>query len=149
MEFPSKWILAFTQRAQFANRNLLGPEQFGIGGYNTVRGYDMRDVNADNAITASGEVRTPPMQLLSSLKRMDIEEELRFLWFLDYGIGWSDQRVQEERKSIYLLGTGPGLRYHIGTNLVARLDWGMKLHNVDFLGDTSWGRLHFAVLISY
>lgn len=149
IELPNKWTFAFTQRAQLANRNLLGPEQFGIGGYNTVRGYDMRDVNSDNALTASGELRTPPMRIVSAMKNIDIDEELRLIWFLDYGIGWNHQRINGEKASIYLLGIGPGLRYHIGTNLTAYLDWGIKLRDVSFLGDTSWSRVHFSVLISY
>ena len=39
-----------------SNCNLLGSETFGLGGYDTVRGYDQRDINTDDGLLLSGQI---------------------------------------------------------------------------------------------
>ncbi len=45
--------------SQFASGNLIGGEQLGIGGWSTVRGYDEREVNADEGWWIRNEFWTP------------------------------------------------------------------------------------------
>ena len=49
---------------QVSNKNLLGSEQFGVGGYQTVRGYDAYAAVGDEGILIKNEIRSPAMTLL-------------------------------------------------------------------------------------
>ncbi len=147
---PADWSLVFKNSMQLSNRNLLSSETFGLGGYNTVRGYDQNDTNTDNGLLLSGEIVTPTMPLLTYRKSNGIlQDQLQFLWFLDYGLGWNNIRLPKEPNSFWLMGTGPGLRYNWGTYLTVRLDWGIKLHKIRLVDDPSFSVLNFGVLLSY
>ncbi|MCB1108624.1 MAG: ShlB/FhaC/HecB family hemolysin secretion/activation protein [Chlamydiia bacterium] len=147
---PRDWSLVLKNSVQLSNRNLLSSETFGLGGYDTVRGYDQRDVNTDNGVLLSGQIMTPPMPLFTYRKPEKIlRDQLQFLWFFDYGLGWNNNRLPEEPHSFWLGGVGPGLRYNWGTYLTVRLDWGIKLHKLDFTKDTSFSRVDFGLLLAY
>jgi len=135
---------------QIANQNLLPSEEFGIGGYSTVRGYQEREVNFDNAFVVSGELRTPPVSLIrwcrcSTAKVPDI---FQFLLFIDYGVGNVHKKTEGGVNSAYLLSVGPGIRFNIDTNVAFRLDLGFKLHKVSD-EDSNNHRFHFSFLLSY
>ena len=146
---PNEYSLVFKNEMQLSNRNLLASEQFGLGGYDTVRGYDMRDINTDNGLLLSAEWRTPTVPLFTWRKNVKLHDELQFLLFWDYGLGWNNTKLPGENKSFYLMGVGPGLRYNWGTYITMRADWGIKLKKYAFTGDTSFSVFHFAVLFSY
>ncbi len=143
MSLPYQCTLATLLRLQFADANLLPSEEFGLGGYDTVRGYDERELNADNAVCANLEFYMPPIKSKNWGR-----QELKFLAFLDYGLGNHVQRMPGEPFTRYLMGVGGGLRYSIGEYFMSRLDWGFKLHQLPF-GDTSLGKLHVGAVLSY
>ena len=141
------YSLSLHGRGQVSNHNLLPSEEFGLGGHDSVRGYDEREQNADNAILLNVELRTPVLHLLSKVN-CKFKDELQLLVFIDYGLGGSHRRVPGEVASQYLIGAGPGLRYMITPYLSARVDWGIKLHHKKALGHAN-SRLHFAVVGSF
>lgn len=114
-----KGILA----GQGSGRNLLPNEMFGLGGYDTVRGYCERSVNADSGVLASIELTSPPIHCMK--KKAD---QLTFLTFFDYGLGVLHKPAMFEKPTYWLAGTGVGLRYGIKTNLFVRADMGFPLH---------------------
>ena len=132
--------LAWTLRGQLATGPLLPSEQFGLGGYDTVRGYEERDFLADNAACLNIEFRSPK---ISFFKR----DELIFLTFLDLGGGYNYKSDQEAQKSQFLAGIGPGVRYRIDSYLSLRADYGFQLHNI--LGQSDFGRFHLGGYLSY
>ncbi|MBF5060223.1 hypothetical protein NEPTK9_001754 [Candidatus Neptunochlamydia vexilliferae] len=146
---PKSFSLSLLARGQIASQNLLPSEQFGLGGYSTVRGYDQREVNKDGAILLSGEARSPAFRVLKNIKsQWKVDDAMQFLIFLDYGWGSDHNALPGERKTDYLLGKGPGVRYTIEPYLTARLDWGIKLHKkADFGGGNTM--VHFNVTASY
>ena len=126
---PKSFSLSLLARGQGSSEPLLPSEQFGLGGYDTVRGYDQREVNKDDAIFLSAEARTPAFQFLKAVTgQRKIKDALQFLAFIDYGWGINIDTIPGGKKSNYLLGVGPGVRYTIEPYLTARLDWGIKLH---------------------
>lgn len=148
---PSNFTFEPSLRYQLSSANLLASEQFGIGGYNTVRGYEEREFNADNAIIANIELRTAPVSLIGTFcecARRKYRDELRFLVFLDYGYGKNHERFFNERKFQYLMGAGPGLRYVIQRYLTVRLDYGWKMRQIDFGPNDLRHMLHFGVVLS-
>jgi hemolysin activation/secretion protein len=147
---PSNFTFEPSLRYQLSSANLLASEQFGLGGYNTVRGYEEREVNGDNAIILNFELRTPPVSLLGlkeSWKR-SVQDELRFLVFLDYGYAKNHRRYFGERQFQYLMGAGPGLRYVIQKYLTVRVDYGWKLRQIDFGPNPLRHMLYFGVVAS-
>jgi len=135
---------------QVASRNLLSSEQFGLGGMNTVRGYEERILNTDNAGLLSLEVRTPQMRVFTKNTRRRVYENFQLLAFLDYGLGANHQPIPGEKNFRYLLGTGLGARYHYSYNVSARADFGYPLHK-----DIGNGvrqdkrRFNFSVIVSF
>ena len=139
--------LSLSGKGQVSSGNLLPSEEFGLGGHDSVRGYDEREFNADNALLLSGELRTPVWHLLSNPNCKN-RDELQLLIFIDYGLGGSHKRIKNESSSQYLFGMGPGLRYMITPFLSARVDWGIKLHRKEDLGKST-NRVNFAVMGSF
>ncbi len=116
----------------------------GIGGYGTVRGYDERQYNADQAILSSLEWAFPSWPLLSLFNRRKISDAMHLLLFADgaYGTNYG------ENTGTYLLSAGPGLRYTFAPYLALRLDLGFRLHEeATFVGD--FYKWHFNLTGSY
>ncbi|MES2344447.1 MAG: ShlB/FhaC/HecB family hemolysin secretion/activation protein [Chlamydiota bacterium] len=152
--FPRhNWGLYGLARAQFSSSTLLPSEQYGLGGYDTVRGYEQRAVNYDNAFNLNFEVRAPSFSLLHLCGAKYKTDTLTFLAFIDYGMGWPhDQKGVDslhhlDPKFHNLVGIGPGLRYRIGPWFYARLDYGVPLISVNGKGHTPV--LDFGLLASY
>ena len=142
--FPINFSISALLRLQLSSTALLPSEQFPIGGYNTVRGYDERIVNADNALVTNFEIRTFPFHLFKK-----IGDELYVIGFVDYGLGHNHKPVLGVgKKTEYLLGAGPGLRYLINPYLTFRLDWGFQLHKTSF-DDPEMSKVHFGLMASY
>ncbi|MCI0381778.1 MAG: BamA/TamA family outer membrane protein [Chlamydiae bacterium] len=154
--FLHKWAFSVLTRGQFTNHVLLQSEEFGLGGYDTVRGFNERELNADNALCVNVELRTRPLHLFKWKKRRD---DLIILAFFDYGLGHLKFRGPQVtppvametlvvRKYEYLMSFGPGIRYTIAPNLMFRFDWGIKLHKA-FSSDSSWSKVHLGAVLSF
>lgn len=140
---------------QESDANLLPSEQLGLGGYETVRGYDERVANGDNGFLVSTEVATPPVSIFQLFGNQKIKDQLQFLGFVDYG-GTSLHQVTpaDVNPNSNLLGVGPGLRYVINPYVSIRFDYGFQLTDVPDYVDTGFdshhhSRAHLGVLVSY
>ena len=154
---PWCWSFSTLVRLQLASQNLLPSERFGIGGYDTVRGYKEREFLADNAFIANAELRTPCFSFLELLGFCNCCDEMRFLAFFDYGLGALDNRKPSLDiafvgptigKTEWFMSFGPGWRYTINRYFSARVDWGIKLHRSIF-SDSSRSRWHAGFVLSY
>ena len=146
---PKSFSLSLMARGQVSSEPLLPSEQFGLGGYDTVRGYDQREVNKDDAVFLSGEARSPALSILRKINpKWKLADALQFLVFLDYGWGIDIDALPGGKKSSYLLGIGPGLRYTIEPYFTLRFDWGIKLHKeAEYDGGNTM--IHFNITASY
>lgn len=150
LQLDKSFSWSLNTQFQAATTNLLPTEQFGIGGYSTVRGYEEREVNVDNAFLASSEIRTPPFSVLKIFREnTKVQDVFQFLVFLDYGVGSFHQTIPGQNKTEYLLGVGPGARYNIDVNLSFRADLGWKLHKTQANPNAPAKRFHFSFLLSY
>lgn len=154
---PWCFKLALLGRLQLASQNLLPSERFGIGGYDTVRGYLEREFNADNALILNAELLTPALSVFKFFGSCDCMDDMRFLIFFDYGLGALNNRnnsLQVEflgdkiSKTEYFMSFGPGWRYTINRYLAVRVDWGIKLHRSIF-SDSARSRWHAGFVLSY
>lgn len=134
-------------RGQVATTNLLPSEQFGLGGYNTVRGYDEHQINKDNALLLNTEIRTPSIALFDRYHLRCYNEGLQFLAFLDYGLGVNHEKKGNLRKYDNLAGIGPGIRYVIEPYVTFRFDWGIQLSRL--IEEHKFkSRVHFALYVN-
>ena len=141
--------IAIDSRLQLSSSNLLSSEQFGLGGLYTVRGYEERDLNTDNAFMFSIEWRTPTLHVFHHPNFKKLTDDLKFYLFLDYGVGWNHKRSSPEVNT-FLLGVGPGMRYVLSPYLSCRVDWGVKLHQPpDVLSDKPLSRVYFSIIGSF
>ena len=126
---------------QLANRALLPLEQFGLGGFNSVRGYRQDLLLSDNGISASAELRFP------IIGRSDGGfGVLQITPFIDAGRVWnSSGRKNAEPQN--LLSVGTGLRWELTDSLTASFYWGIPLVDVKSR-ERTWQEkgLHFSVL---
>jgi hemolysin activation/secretion protein len=139
---------------QESDANLLPSEQLGMGGYETVRGYDERAANGDNGFLVSTEVATPPVSLLQLFGNQKVKDQLQFLGFVDYG-GTSLHHVTpaDVNPNSNLLGVGPGLRYVINPYVSIRFDYGFQMTDSEYVNtgfdSHHHSRGHLGVLVSY
>ena len=137
-------------RAQVATCNLLPSEQYGLGGYDTVRGYKERIVNVDNAFILNIELKTPSFGPLAYMFSKKIDDRLEFLGFFDWGWGCKHKTVSVEHKYRSLLSVGPGFRYSISPNIMARGDFGFRLKYLERVGlSMPNSRFHFSVILGF
>ena len=124
---PGDACLMLSGQIQQADSNLMPSESFGIGGYDTVRGYDQRSSNGDNAYLGNIEIRTPPISIWQLAGAGEALDQLVFLGFLDYGqvLQYSSDTITSVNS--HLMSVGPGLRYNIGPYFNVRFDWGFQL----------------------
>lgn len=141
--FSSRDSVALLVRAQGSTNRLLPSEQFTLGGYNTVRGYEESVFISDNGVCVNLEGRARPLTFFKKLK-----DELTFLAFIDYGWGYNYKAFDGIKKTAMLAGIGPGVRYTINPYLNVRVDYGFKLHHVKF-DNNDLGKWHVAVTASY
>lgn len=147
-KFYKKWAVHNYLRGQLASCNLLPSEEYGLGGYNTVRGYKERIVNGDNAFIWNLELRTPPVSILNALVgRKKFNDALQFLIFYDYGLSGVRQTTPGQPNTSYLMSVGPGIRYNMAPYLTFRADWGFQLRNLNLGGP--FQRLHFSLSAGY
>lgn len=102
---------------------LLPLEQFGLGGQATVRGYRQDVLLTDNGVLASVEARLPILRVPA------VDGNLQIIPFIDFGTGWNANGENPDPNTV--VGTGVGLRWEMGKDFTARLDYGIPLVEVD------------------
>ncbi|TFZ03057.1 ShlB/FhaC/HecB family hemolysin secretion/activation protein [Ramlibacter henchirensis] len=108
------WLLSFRTEYQYSPDVLISGEQFGIGGYGSVRGTAIeRPLSADKGVAATLEALTP--ELLPGL---------RLFGFADAGHLWNnDPNGLNKPSTDRLASLGLGLRYNQGA-FVGSLEYG-------------------------
>ena len=145
---PEDWSLILRGTLQTSNANLAPSEQLGFGGYDTVRGYDEREVNTDDGFIFTTEVRSPTISLGDLFHCAQVKDQLQFLGFWDYGAGSNHAPLPGEPDEIPLSSLGVGLRYTINTYLSVRYDYAFQLLRTGFDNDNG-SRSDIGVVLSY
>lgn len=146
--FFSSWAqYSVFLRGQVASANLLPSEEFGVGGYDTVRGYPERAVNGDNVFVGNFELSSTPFALSRCVGIRHGQDKMRLLVFFDYGLAAIHKGSKGQQMSQYLYSVGPGLRYQVRSYLTARVDWGFQLHQI--APKTPSQKVHFQLVGSF
>ena len=121
--FAPDTLLLVRGTVQVASRPLVPLEQFGLGGVETVRGFRQDLLLTDSGATASLEFRVPVL-------RISLHNVFQLTPFIDFGYGWNASRRIRVGPNNTLASVGIGLRWQIGNNFSARLDYGIPLVDV-------------------
>ncbi|MEX0936420.1 MAG: ShlB/FhaC/HecB family hemolysin secretion/activation protein [Pirellulales bacterium] len=145
-QLPLNGWLNFVARitGQISEANLLPSETLGFGGYTSVRGYDMRVVNADSGYVLNLELRSEPVTLGLAKRHCD---EFQWLLFYDAGEASNHSLLPGEDPSIDLNSAGAGFRYSAGPNLSMRFDYGWQLNDITAMPDHD-SRAHVGIVFA-
>jgi hemolysin activation/secretion protein len=148
--FCKKFRLYLKGEGQAANKNLFTTEQFGMGGTNSVRGYDSYQLNFDNALLFTAELQTAPTTLgLSRCFRTRETDQFQALVFYDHGMGWNNHRMASwDYKSDSISSVGIGFRYSLNPYFNIKADYGWQLQT-DVPNNRGSGRPHLSMTFSY
>ncbi|HEY9689478.1 MAG TPA: ShlB/FhaC/HecB family hemolysin secretion/activation protein [Coleofasciculaceae cyanobacterium] len=126
--------------AQWADRPLLSVEQFGLGGFESVRGYRQDLLLTDGGVLGSAELRLPLFRVPK------INGVMQVIPFIDVGAGWNRGDRPDPDPST-LVGLGLGLRWQQGDRFTARLDYAIPLVEVSETDGDTWQEngLYFSV----
>jgi hemolysin activation/secretion protein len=147
-KLPGDWTLDLRGTLQTSNANLVPSEQLGFGGYDTVRGYDEREVNTDEGYIFTTELRTPPLSLGETFGCPEFNDQLQLLGFWDYGAAYDHAPLPGEASEIPLSALGFGVRYSINTNVSVRFDYGFQLLRTGLDNDHG-SRSDLGIVVSY
>jgi hemolysin activation/secretion protein len=125
---------------QWADGRLLSSEQLGLGGYNSVRGYEEYEATGDEGFLVRTELRSPAFDLFRG--------DLILLGFYDYGQTQNTELLINEDPHVLLHSLGVGFRYNIASNFSARFDWGWQLDDTG-LAQRGDSRAHFALVVGF
>lgn len=152
IELPQEFSIWGFLRGQAASNNLLPSEQTGLGGYDTVRGYEERTYNVDNAFLFNLEIRSPTIAFTKRYGEY-LRNELTFLAFFDYGFGTNHEGdvivATGTKPTVWLASAGPGVRWNFGRYVSVRYDWGVRINQKEADVGPGWQQSHFAFTASY
>jgi hemolysin activation/secretion protein len=141
---------------QISDSKLVATEIFGLGGYDTVRGYDERVVSGDDGWLVINELRTPRFVLGNLTGRADASDWIQGLLFCDYGDVINRNLQPDQKREDVLVSVGAGFRYAVADNFHVRLDYGFQLDRGYTRGpsrvalkDLPDRRAHFGVELSF
>jgi len=119
--------ILFSGRGQLANKPLLSSEEFGGGGFGSVRGYDPSEVVGDDGIAGSIEVQwTPPT----------VGNNVELFTFLDSARVWDQDATTSAGKRDSVTSTGIGVRVDLPMQIDAEFVAAQPLHrDVQTTGD--------------
>ncbi len=134
---PKGWQTRGVFEAQEAGEPLIPGEQFGVGGANSVRGFEERGVTGDEGQRASWELWTPSLPY-----------DFRLLGFLDAGHVDRENTLPGEFGHDVIVSAGAGARWQWRKYLAVAVDYG---HSLSAANDPSAGgvKWNFSILLRY
>jgi hemolysin activation/secretion protein len=114
------WQARAVFNGQYTNDRLVPGEQYGIGGANSVRGFQERELADDRGYSGSFEIYTPDLCKLFNVSAV----QSRLLVFYDRGYVSRRDPLPGERSSTEIAGIGPGLRITDGKRFSLSADCG-------------------------
>ena len=124
---PADWQAQWQLNGQYSSNALISGEQFGVGGVDSVRGFNEREVLNDRGYRTSLELQG------SNLGKALQAEQLQLRPVVFYDAGWVQRNrpLPSEQKHNAISSAGVGLRASWGNNLQARVDYATVLQGGD------------------
>ena len=122
---PDDWTLRMTASAQTTRNGLVAGEQFGIGGANSVRGFNERTYSNDKGHQATAEIYTPELAGKIGFQG----GRLKLLAFYDTGSLSRNFLQVGEQTGLSVDSIGLGLRLTFREKFNLRMDYAQVLHD--------------------
>lgn len=135
-QLAADWQARAVVNGQWAPGALVAPEQFGIGGANSVRGFLEREVSNDSGLQGNLELYGPEL----CVKELS-GHKCRLVGFFDWGSLRRNDALAGETVRQNIASVGVGLRWAIGKDLAVQADYAYVLHGVPTRADGDW-RFH-------
>ncbi len=116
---PGEWQFRGVINGQYTNDALIPGEQFGFGGPDSVRGFNIREVSNDKGYAGSLEIYTPELGSRFNWK----EVKMRLVGFYDMGTTGRNSALLSESLGQSGSSVGIGMRMTVGKRLNVRLDF--------------------------
>ena len=139
----SDWQVRLRMDGQYTEDALIQGEQFGIGGWNSVRGFLEREIASDRGFSGSLEFYTPNIA-----PRSIGVDNLRLLVFYDAGVVQLNDPAPGDVTRQSISSAGLGLRVGIKKNVAVRAD-GASVIDEGGAQRTGEIRVHFGILVSF
>jgi len=138
------WQVQALINGQYARDPLVPGEQYGIGGADSVRGFNEREIINDRGYSGSLEIYTPDFCRLFQINAF----QSRLLAFYDRGYVSRISPLPGETTATHIAGTGPGLRIS-GKRFTLSADLGFVVDPPD-VTIVRWSRLwHLSATILF
>jgi hemolysin activation/secretion protein len=144
-QFRNEWQVRFAMNGQYSSDALVSGEQFGLGGPDSVRGYQLREVSNDRGYSMQNEIYTPDF---ARKVGMSDTYRLRALAFYDWGAAQRNKAVAGDITRDSIASWGTGLRFTYGKSMTLRLDLAQLLQATTNHENNSW-RLSGALALVY
>jgi len=144
-QFQSEWQTRLGFNGQYTQDPLVSGEQFGVGGPDSVRGYELRELANDRGMAAQLELYTPD---LARGVGLGDSYKLRLLGFFDYGSVSRVDPLPGETTAAFIKSAGIGLRVGYRKSAVLRLDLAQILKESADRDNGSW-RLTGAIALIF
>jgi len=125
MQFGGDWQFRVKADAQYSADALISAEQFGLGGAESIRGFNERYTSNDRGHRSNWEIHTPEMGPVFGNE----EVRLRFLAFYDTGQLSRNKRQPGELARVGLDSAGFGARFSYRNRLSIKADFAQVLHD--------------------
>jgi len=119
------WQFRANFSAQYTDDALIAPEQFGIGGADSIRGFNERYASNDKGYRTTLEIYTPDVAKTFRLN----DGRPRFLMFYDTGALRRNYTQPNEQEAVNLDSGGFGLRLNYKNYFSARMDIAHVFHD--------------------
>lgn len=124
-------FVLFKCSGQAASDVLSVPEQFSVGGADTVRGFPQSELLGDYGYVGTLEWRFAPPFLAERrvpfTSKTKIKEVIQFVGFTDYGRTFRKNALAGESKNEDIYSAGIGARINLGKNIDVRVDLGFPI----------------------
>ena len=121
---------------QYTEDRLVPIEQFVIGGYGSVRGYDPSLYLGDSGYTVSGELMFPPPGLADkSVYGQRVAQLMQFALFYDHAGVYNNNAIEGEFGSEHLSGYGAGFRLFVKNIATFKYDIGFPVDDIEGADD--------------
>jgi hemolysin activation/secretion protein len=154
---PGKWSAMIRLDGQLADDELIPAVKKGMGGANSVRGYEEREVSGDSGVTGSVELRTPLVDnFIPGLKRSKEYRErnpddwmmhrLQLIAFYDFGKISNANPTPGESKNEAFSSLGAGVRLGLTKYSQIKFDYGFPLAKTE---ESSSGLGHLSLQVQW
>ena len=127
--------------AQYTKDPLIPGEQFGLGGANSVRGFEERELSGDYGVRLSAELWSPPVEFVG---------DVRFLGFVDGGrIRRRGDLIAGEPREDDISSYGVGLRWQWKETISISADAAHINQEADVEDNSSGTEGHFSMLLRF